>query len=175
MCLLVDPEADHDAKGDGQLLCSHQSTTDFRRSDFRSVLHVGSVRTGDGRGAWEMMLTIGTIMDTLPTPMPVMNRPARVALGPAPEMAIVWIHTPKMKTPVAMMIPNLRERYSAIKEENKAPTQAPSSRMAVSQPFLDWSALSSKGSYSPMSGRKMWCQILCQRHILGLFNGTHAL
>ncbi|KKA17603.1 hypothetical protein T310_8462, partial [Rasamsonia emersonii CBS 393.64] len=80
-----------------------------------------------------------------PTPMPVMNRPARMDLGPEALTAVHWMTTPRMKMAVLTRMEYLRLSTSARKPEYSVPNQAPSSRIAVSQPFLVESA-----TYSPM-------------------------
>lgn len=49
--------------------------------------------------------------------------------------AVAWTTTPTMKTPVAMMILIFREYCSARNPDSKVPTQAPNSKMDVSQPL----------------------------------------
>lgn len=79
---------------------------------------------------------MGTVIDRLPTPIPVMNRPARMELWAAEVTDVHWMITPRMKTPVLRMMQYFREMISARKPEYSVPSHAPSSRMAVSHPFL---------------------------------------
>jgi hypothetical protein len=64
-----------------------------------------------------------------------MNRPAKIALCPTPVMAVAWIITPRMKTKQATNTPYFLDNVSAKNPESSVPNQAPSSKIAVSQPF----------------------------------------
>lgn len=74
-------------------------------------------------------------MEILPTPIPTIKRPPRMAEGPA-EVAVHWMMTPMMKIQVLTKMAYFREMISARKPEYMVPNQAPSSRIEVNQPFL---------------------------------------
>ena len=131
---------------------------------------------------------MGTIQDSVPTPIPllkvssflsstqgagvtyVINRPASISLCP-PAIAVTWTTTPRIKTPVAIKIPYLREQTSAMKPDMTAPNQAPSSRMAVSQPF--WVGLSMYPSVSGTNVNKV-SEILFRWNIRTFAKGWHS-
>ena len=69
----------------------------------------------------------------------VTKRPPRMLLCP-PETAVACTMTPMMKMAVAPMMLIFREYCSAGKLDSSVPTQAPNSRMDVSQPLRVWSA-----------------------------------
>jgi hypothetical protein len=123
---------------------------------------------------------MGTIHDMQPTPIPlynvsihmmrvegsstthVMKRPARISLCP-PAIAVIWTTTPMMNTPVAAKIPYFRESDSATKPDMRAPNQAPSSRIAVSQPFCVGLSMYPSVSKSLVSiNEESYCENRCR-------------
>ena len=82
-----------------------------------------------------LLLTMGTIMERDPIPIPVIKRPARIEEGPAGETPVVWIMTPRTKMPVSRIMAYFRERISATNPAQSVPNHAPSSRIDVSHPL----------------------------------------